>query len=35
MQLWMVWSILVVLCLVSAVFMFSILKRLEKVTGDC
>ena len=35
MQLWMVWSILVALCLVSAIFMFSILKRLEKVTGDC
>lgn len=35
MQLWMVWGILVVLCLISALFMFSILKRLEKVTGDC
>lgn len=35
MQLWMVWSILVVLCLLSAVFMFSILKRLERVTKEC
>ena len=31
MQLWMVWSILIVLCLVSALFMFSMMKRLEKV----
>ena len=29
--LWMVWSVFVVLCLLSAVFMFSIMKRLEKV----
>ena len=35
MQLWMVWGILVVLCLLSAVLMFSILKRLEKTTEDC
>lgn len=28
---WCVWSIFVVLCLLSAVFMFSIMKRLEKV----
>jgi len=33
--LWIVWGILVMLCLLSAVFMFSILKRLEKVTQDC
>ncbi len=29
--LWIVWSVFIVLCLLSAVFMFSILKRLEKV----
>jgi len=32
MQLWMVWGILIVLCLLSAVFIFSIMKRLENVT---
>lgn len=31
MQLWMVWSILIVLCLLSALFMFAMMKRLEKV----
>ena len=31
MQLWMVWSVLIVCCLVAALFMFSIMKRLEKV----
>lgn len=31
MQLWMVWSVLIVLCLLSAVFIFSIMKKLEKV----
>jgi POT family proton-dependent oligopeptide transporter len=31
MQLWMVWGILVVCCLLSALFIFSIMKRLEKV----
>ncbi|GAB6008734.1 peptide MFS transporter [Dysgonomonas reticulitermitis] len=31
MQLWLVWGILVVLCLVAAGFIFSIMKRLEKV----
>ena len=30
--LWMVWSIFVVLCLVSALFIFSVMKRLEKVS---
>jgi len=29
--LWVVWSVFVVLCLLSAVFMFSIMRRLEKV----
>ncbi len=29
-----IWSILVALCLISAVFIFSIMKRLESVSGD-
>lgn len=28
---WIVWAVLVVLCLLAALFMFSIMKRLEKV----
>lgn len=31
MQLWMVWNVLIVCCLLSALFIFSIMKRLEKV----
>ena len=31
MQLWMVWGVLIVCCLVAALFMFSIMKKLEKV----
>ena len=31
MQLWMVWSVLIVCCLLSALFFFSIMKKLEKV----
>ena len=31
MQLWMVWSVLIVCCVLSALFIFSIIKRLEKV----
>lgn len=30
-ELWMLWGILIVLCLLSALFMFSMMKRLEKV----
>lgn len=30
-ELWMVWSVLIVLCLLSALFIFSIMKKLEKV----
>lgn len=30
-DLWMLWGILIVLCLLSALFIFSIMKRLEKV----
>ena len=32
MQLWMVWSVLIVLCLLSALFMFSIMKKLDRVS---
>ena len=31
MELWMVWSVLIILCLLSALFMFAMMKRLEKV----
>lgn len=30
-QLWMLWGVLIVCCLLSALFIFSIMKRLEKV----
>lgn len=30
-QLWVVWCVLVALCLLSAVFIFSVMKKLEKV----
>ena len=32
-DLWMLWSIFIVCCLVSAAFMFSMLKKLERVTN--
>jgi POT family proton-dependent oligopeptide transporter len=32
-ELWQLWSIFIVCCLVSAVFIFSIMKRLEKATS--
>ena len=35
MPLWMVWGVLVTLCLLSAVFIFSIMKRLERATQGC
>ncbi len=35
MPLWMVWGVLVALCLLSAVFIFSIMKRLERATQGC
>ena len=31
--LWVLWSILIVLCLVSALFIFSIMKKLENATA--
>ncbi len=33
MALWMVWSVLIVLCLLSALFIFSIMKKLESATA--
>ena len=35
MPLWMVWGVLVVLCLLSATFIFSIMKKLEAATKEC
>ena len=32
--LWLVWSVLIVCCAVSAIFIFSIMKKLERATGD-
>ena len=32
-DLWMLWSIFIICCLVSAAFMFSMLKKLERVTN--
>ncbi|MDE6800398.1 MAG: MFS transporter, partial [Phocaeicola sp.] len=29
--LWQVWCVFIILCLISALFMFSIMKKLEKV----
>ncbi|MDR0506669.1 MAG: peptide MFS transporter [Dysgonamonadaceae bacterium] len=31
-SLWMVWGVLIVLCLLSAIFIFSIIRRLENAT---
>lgn len=33
-ELWEVWTIFVVCCLLSAAFIFSIMKRLERLTGE-
>ena len=33
MALWMVWSVLIVLCLLSALFIFSIMRKLESATA--
>lgn len=33
MALWMVWSVLIVLCLLSALFIFSIMRKLENATS--
>ena len=33
-SLWIVWTVFIVLCLLSAVFMFSMMKKLERVTAD-
>ena len=31
MELWMIWGVLIAVCLLSAIFIFAIMKRLEKV----
>ncbi|MBN3036652.1 MAG: peptide MFS transporter [Bacteroidales bacterium] len=33
-DLWQLWAIFIVCCILSALFIFSILKRLERVTGS-
>lgn len=33
-DLWMLWGILVACCLVSAAFLFTMMKRLEKTTSE-
>ena len=35
MPLWMVWGVLVALCLASAIVIFSIMKKLEAATKEC
>lgn len=35
MPLWAVWSILIVLCLLSAIFIFSKMKKLDQCTAEC
>jgi POT family proton-dependent oligopeptide transporter len=32
--LWMTWSVLVIFCLLSATFMFAVMKRLERAAGS-
>ena len=32
--LWGLWGILIIICLISAIFIFSIMKKLEAATGD-
>ncbi len=34
MELWQIWSVLIAVCLLSAVFIFSIIKRLDKATAS-
>ena len=34
MALWMVWSVLIVLCLLSALFIFSVMRKLESATAS-
>lgn len=34
MSLWMLWGVLVVCCAVSAIFLFSVMKKLERTTKD-
>jgi POT family proton-dependent oligopeptide transporter len=33
-ELWQLWGFFVVCCLLSATFIFSVMKRLEKVTNN-
>jgi len=31
----MIWGVLIILCVISAIFMFSMMKRLENATNEC
>ena len=31
----MIWGVLIILCVVSAIFMFSMMKRLDNATAEC
>ena len=31
----MIWGVLIILCLVSAIFMFAMMKRLDNATAEC
>ena len=33
-RVWTIWAILIALCLLSAAFIFSQMKKLEAATGD-
>lgn len=35
MALWLIWGVLILVCLISATFMFLMMKRLEKATSEC
>ena len=34
-EVWMVWAIFIVCCLISATVMFAMMKKLERVTSEC
>ena len=34
MPLWMLWGVLVICCAISAIFLFSVMKKLERTTKD-
>lgn len=34
-KVWMVWAIFIVCCLISATVMFAMMRKLERITGNC